>query len=458
MSEPLVETGSVTRAQDDRGLLLAVCLATSLVPLNSTMVAVALPDVARDLGVGPGSVLLLVSAYLVVTAALQPVAGSLGDRWGRRGLVLAGVTVFGLSSVAAAASPDLSVLVALRCLQAAGGALALPNAAALVREVLPPQRRGRAFGMVGAAATVAASAGPPVGGLLTASFGWRAVFLVNVPLALAALWAGRRSLPPAVRRGGGSFDLVGALLLLAGLGGLSALLTIRPVGATAVLGVAAVAVAWAAFVPHELRCRRPVLDPRLFRSRGVAAASLAVAASNLSLYVLLLAVPVLLSGRYGAAALGLLLVPLPGASSLLSPVGGRLSDRLGRRTPAVLGLALLTAALVPLVVLGRLPSVPVLLVVLGLAGAGLGLAQAPVQATAVEAVAPERAGMAAGAWSTSRYLGSIIGSAVLAALLHGRPSDGAVRPVLLLAAAGAVVSLGAALALPGHAPVEASSP
>ena len=205
---------------------------------------------------------------------------------------------------------------ALRCLQAAGGALALPNAAALVREALvrealPPEHRGRAFGMVGAAATVAASAGPPVGGLLTASFGWRAVFLVNVPLALTAVWAGRRSLPPAVRRPGGSLDLVGALLLLTGLGGLSALLTTRPGGATAVLGTGVVALAWAAFVPHE-RCRHPVLDPRLFRSRGVAAGSLAVAASNLALYVLLLAVPVLLSGRYGYAALGLLLVPLPG--------------------------------------------------------------------------------------------------------------------------------------------------
>lgn len=440
----------MARVQGDRGLLLAVCLATSLVPLNSTMVAVALPDIARDLDVRPGAGLLLVSTYLVVTAALQPVAGSLGDRWGRRGLVLGGVTIFGLSSVAAAASPDLSVLLVLRCLQAAGGALALPNAAALVREALPPDRRGRAYGLVGAAATIAASAGPPVGGLLTAWFGWRAVFLVNVPLALAAVWAGRRSLPPAVHRRSGSFDVLGALLLLAGLGGLSALLTTRPGGVTAVVGVGAVALAWAAFVPYELRCQRPVLDPRLFLARAVAAAAVAVAASNLALYVLLLAVPFLLSGRYGAATIGLLLIPLPGASSLLSPVGGRLSDRWGRRTPAVLGLGLLTAALVPLVVLGRLPSIPVLLLVLTLAGAGLGLAQAAVQAAAVEAVAPERAGMAAGAWSTSRYLGSIVGAAVLATLLHGRPADGAVRSVLLLAAIGAAISLAAALALPRH--------
>ncbi len=414
------------------------------------MVAVALPDLGRDLGVRPSTALVLVSAYLVVTAALQPVAGSLGDRLGRRGLVLGGAAAFGVASVAAAAAPNLAVLVVLRCLQAAGGSLALPNAAALVREALPQERRGHAFGVVGAAATVAAAAGPPLGGLLTATAGWRAVFLVNVPLVLAALLAGRRSLPPAVRSGAGRFDLGGALLLLLGLGGVSALLTLRPGGTPAVAGIAAVALAWALFVPHELRTARPVLDPRLFRLRAVAAASVAVAASNLALYVLLLAVPVLLSGRYGAAALGLLLVPLPGASSLLSPVGGRLSDRLGRRTPAVLGLGLLSAALAPLVVLGRLPSVGVLLVVLGLAGAGLGLAQAAVQTAAVEAVEPARAGMASGAWSTSRYLGSIVGSAVLAALLQGRTPPEAVRAVLLLATLGAVVSLLAALALPAR--------
>ncbi|MFD2091434.1 MFS transporter [Blastococcus deserti] len=437
---PLGRRGGPTR------LLLPICLTTALVPLNSTMVAVALPDLARDLQAGPGGTLSLVISYLVVTAAVQPVAGSLGDRWGRRAPVLGGAAAFGLLSVAAAAAASLPVLVLLRCLQAAAGATALPNAMALVRETLPEDQRGRALGQVGAAATLAAAAGPPIGGLLTAAAGWPLVFLVNGPLALAAVLAGRHHLPRTAPVRSGRFDVAGALLLLAGLGGGSALLAVRPSGTTLVLGVVAVGSTWLAIIPHELRSPRPVLDPRLFRRRAVSAATVATAASNLALYVLLLAIPVLLGGAYGEAALGLLLLPLLGAFCLLSVVGGGLSDRVGRRAPAVAGLTLLSAPLLWLAANGDIPGIPFLLVSLGLAGAGLGIAQAPVQAAALGAVEPARAGMVSGVWSTSRYLGSITGSAVLAALWQEQPAP---RPVFLLAALGAVLSLLAAAFLPG---------
>lgn len=430
-------------------LLLPICLTTALVPLNSTMLAVALPDLARDLRTGPGGTLSLVISYLVVTAAVQPVAGSLGDRWGRRAPILGGAAAFGLLSVAAAAAGSLPVLVLLRCLQAAAGATALPNAVALLREALPEDRRGRSLGLVGAAATLAAAAGPPLGGLLTAAAGWPLVFLVNGPLAVAAVLAGRRSLPRTAPVRSGRFDFAGALLLLAGLGGGSALLAVRPTGTMLLLGVVTVSLTWLALLPLELRSPRPVLDPRLFRRRAVSAATTATAASNLALYVLLLALPVLLGGAYGEVALGLLLLPLLGAFCLLSVVGGGLSDRVGSRTPAVAGLALLAVPLLWLAALGDVPGIPVLVVSLALAGAGLGIAQAPVQAAALGAVEPARAGMVSGVWSTSRYLGSITGSALLAALWQEQPAP---QPVFLLAAVGAVLSLLAALFLPGRPP------
>jgi DHA2 family methylenomycin A resistance protein-like MFS transporter len=273
------------------------------------------------------------------------------------------------------------------------------------------------------------------------------VFLANGPLAMAAVLAGRRHLPRTAPVRSGRFDLGGALLLLAALGGGSTLLAVRPTGTTLLLGAVAVSLTWLALIPHELRSPRPVLDPRLFRRRAVSAAAAATASSNLALYVLLLGVPVLLGRAYGEAALGLLLLPLLGAFCLLSVVGGGLADRVGRRMPAVAGSALLTAPLLWLAALGDVPAVPVLLLSLTLAGAGLGIAQAPVQAAALGAVEPARAGMVSGVWSTSRYLGSITGSALLASLWQGQP---AAQPVFLLAAVGAVLSLLATLLLPGR--------
>ncbi len=429
-------------------MLLAVCLSTALVPLNSTMIAVALPDIGRELRVGPAAGLVLVTSYLVVAAAVQPVAGALGDRLGRRATVLGGTMAFGVVSIATAMAASLPLLVVLRCLQAAAGAVALPNAAASVREAVPVDRRGRALGLVGAAATLAAAAGPPLGGLLTATAGWRAVFLVNVPLVVAAVATGMSALPRTAPSKVGRFDLLGALLLLGGLAGGATLLMVRPGGAAFAVGTVAVALTWLALVPHELRTPQPVLDPRLFLRRPVAAAALAVAGSNLALYVLLLAVPVLVGGERSEATVGMLLLPLPAAICLLSPLGGRLSDRVGRRTPAVAGLGLLSATLLGLLLVGRLPGIPFLVLSLGLAGAGLGIALAPVQAAALDAVEPAQAGMVSGAWSTSRYLGSITGSVTLAALWHDQP-PAAHEPVVLIGLIGAVISLLAALALEG---------
>ena len=425
-------------------MLLPICLSTALVPLNSTTIVVALPDLGRDLRVGPAAGLALITSYLVVAAAVQPVAGTLGDRLGPRATVLGGTVAFGALSVAAAVAATLPLLVALRCLQAAAGALALPNAAGLVRTVVSEERRGRALGLVGAAATLAAAAGPPLGGLLTAAAGWRAVFLLNVPFVIAAVVTGSRALPRTAPTTSGRFDVVGALLLLGGLGGGATLLTTRPDGTALFVGAVAVVSTWLVLLPHELRTDHPVLDPRIFRRRPVAAGALAAAGSNLSLYVLLLAVPVLI-GEGDPAAVGLILLPLPGAICLLSPLGGLLSDRVGRRTPALVGLGLLSATLLVLLVVGRLPTTPLLVLALGLAGAGLGIALAPVQAAALDAVEPGRAGMVSGAWSTSRYLGSITGSAVLAALWREQPA--AVEPALMLAAAAAVLSFLATLAL-----------
>ena len=142
-------------------MLVTAAFGTMLMPLNSTMIAVALPDIVDDLDVSIASTAWLVSGYLIAQASLQPLAGKLGDRLGRRPLILAGLVTFALVSLGAALAPSLGLLIAFRVLQAVAGALVFPNALALVRELLPEERRGTAFGMLGSAIGLAAAGGPP---------------------------------------------------------------------------------------------------------------------------------------------------------------------------------------------------------------------------------------------------------------------------------------------------------
>ena len=201
------------------------------------------------------------------------------------------------------------------------------------------------------------------------------------------------------------------------------------------------------FLRHEFRHPAPALPPRLFARRGFAAANAANALSNLAMYVTLLATPILLARRGGwsSTAVGLILAALSGATVLTSPLGGRLADRLGRRWPAVLGLACLTAGTVPLAVGGGTVALPVLVGGLLLAGGGLGLATAALQTGALESVALPQAGAAAGVFSTSRYLGSIVGSSVLGGLLGAERGDlrGFATVFLLVAGAAGLSALAA---------------
>ncbi|HEV2752817.1 MAG TPA: MFS transporter, partial [Solirubrobacteraceae bacterium] len=262
----------------DRRLLLTVALGGMLVPLNSTMVAIALPRVVDDFDTSLAAASWLVTAYLIAMATLNPVAGKLGDRLGRRPLILGGLLWFGVASAGAALMPSLEALIAFRIQQAVAGALIFPNAIAVLREVVPAERLGGRLGLVNAALPLGAAAGPPLGGLLVALGGWRAIFLVNLPLVVVPLALGARALPRAVRRAAAAFDLTGAALLCATLSLVALTLTRGgdlPVPAAAAGGVAA-ALAVALLVV-ELRRSDPVVNPRLFGSPPFAAATAGVA-------------------------------------------------------------------------------------------------------------------------------------------------------------------------------------
>jgi EmrB/QacA subfamily drug resistance transporter len=452
--EESVALGQAARADAGAGparlLLLTVAVGTTLAPLNSTMIAVALPDIQGAFGVSVAATAWLVTLYLVAMAVGQPIGGRLGDLYGRRRIYLLGLAWFAIASAGCAFAGNLPMLIIFRTQQALAGALTFPNGAALIREGIPAERRGSAFGTIGMAASVAAASGPPIGGLLVHQFGWAAIFWANVPVVLMSILLGLRSLPhpdpesrPSARAG---FDLAGSGLLAASLGTLILVPTTVRLDLP-LLGVACGLIGvliGGAFVAWELRTPAPVVDVRVFRRIEFAAACASVGLTNLVMYTTLLALPLYLEQVRGhdTRVTGLTLAAMSALAALAGPIGGRWADVRGRILPALSGGAAVCAGAGGLAVaVGFVPLWPVILALVVM-GAGLGISGAPVQAAAVESVAAGKAGSASGVFSTSRYLGSVIGSTALAIVFATRPDSGQSGRFIGLFAVLALIAVG----------------
>jgi EmrB/QacA subfamily drug resistance transporter len=438
--------------------MLGACLA----PLNSTMLLVALPEILDDFSARLSSGGWLITTYLIAVAAFQTPAGKLGDRIGHRRVFMAGLVTFMVATTGAAAAPTLPVLVALRMCQGVAIAAVFPNGWAMLRRSAPPDRIASRFAVVGSVLSVSVAVGPPLSGILIDLAGWRAVFLVNLALAAPALVLGRGIRPAPVPERAGAFDLAGALgwtvLLVAtaalfnagtGPGGSPLLLAV---------GLVAVAVAGTALVRRALAHPDPVVQPRFFTRPAFAAANAGIGFGNLAFYLTFIVVPLALKDRPGATGLrtGLVLSAPALAFMVLVPLGGRLADRVGRRRPAVIGMSLMAAGLAPLPVAGAGIPLPVLVPALMVTGAGLALASSAMQAAALDAVRPEESGAASGVYATSRYLGSIIGSSLLAAA--GDPTGRAVFGLILAGGVAAAVSVSRLPRGRGHVPAAGAAP
>jgi MFS family permease len=444
-----------------RGLVAAFLTAT-LMPLNSTMIAVALPNIAGSFRHSAAGVTqALVDSYLVAAIALQSAGGKLGDRLGHWRVVSAGRVLLGAGALLGYLAPNLATLACSRVIMAAGGAVVVPAAMALVRVEVAEERRGRAFGAVGATMSLAAGVGPLIGGELVSVFGWRSLFVVNLPiLAVAAALAGpgrrdaRRSDRPAA-----PFDMVGAVLLTAAFVTLVAGLQSHGTESVAVL-VAVSLLLFVPFVSWERRAADPVVAFGLFRSTRYTAGSLVVALLNLVMYALLFEIPLVTHAlfRLGSAGTGELLIFMMLAMVVASLIAGRLVDGYGPRPVAVVGTLSCLAGVTMLLVHDptaagdlRLP--------LALVGFGLGLATPAGQAASFAGVPASQIGMAAGLASSMRYVGGVAGVAILGHTLHLTGSRHAVlatQHTMLAVFLGVLVLGVGCAALLGGAPARAA--
>jgi MFS family permease len=423
-------------------------------PLNSTMIAVALPDISHEFGQDPSVVTqALVTSYLVAAVVLQSPAGKIGDRLGHSRMLAIGQVLVGAGALLGFLSPSVAALTAARVLMAAGGAVLVPATVALLRHELPPERRGRAFGAFGAVMALAAAVGPLIGGELVSQFGWPSVFVANLPvLVVSATLAGLAGTSIQVPRAATPrFDWVGTTLLAAAL--TSLVLGLRPEGGHTVAFLVAGGVLLVPFAWWERRVADPVVAFALFRSAPFTAGTVLIAVQNLVMYALLFEVPLVAHDLLGLGARGTgqLLVSLMLAMVLVSPVAGRLADRVGARTVAVGGSLVALAGVVALALTDLTAAVQIA-GPLGLLGIGLGLTTPAAQSASISAAPGEQAGMAAGIGSTMRYLGGLVGVAVMSLVLDvsGSRSDvlGEHRTLMVVFAGALVVGLLCAALLP----------
>lgn len=406
-----------------RAVLLATVLGSGISFLDGTVVNVALPTIADDLGAGISGLQWILDAYLVTLSALLLLGGSLGDLFGRRRVFVAGLVGFSAASVLCGLAPDIGWLVAARALQGVAAALLVPGSLAILAASFAPEDRARAVGAWSGLAGVASAVGPFLGGWLVDAVSWRLIFLINVPLAAVAVVVALRSVPESRDVGARRrVDVGGAAAVSVGLGGVAYALIEAPGGVTAdVVAAGAVGVvALVAFLVAEATVRAPMLPLELFRSRqfsGANATTLAVyAALTGVMFLLVLHLQVVLG--YAALEAGAALLPITLLLLVLSAHAGALAQRHGPRTPMTVGPLTVAGALLLLAGVGAgdayasdvLPA----LVVLGL---GLALTVAPLTAAVLAAVEERHVGVGSGVNNAVARVASLLAVALLPAVV-----------------------------------------
>jgi EmrB/QacA subfamily drug resistance transporter len=404
----------------------AMCFALFMIMLDNTVVNVALPSIQRDLGASISGLEWTVNGYTLSFAVLLATGGRLGDIFGRRRMFLIGVVVFALSSATAGLALSSTDLVASRVVQGVGAALMMPGTLSIITDAFPAHERGKAMGTWAGVSALALAVGPVFGGFLTEHVSWRAIFYLNIPVAIGAvtatLFAVRESRDTTVGR---EVDYLGVATLTATLTALVLALVEGNSwgwGSAGIVGLlAAAAIGAVAFVLIELRVRAPMVEFRFFADRNflgavVVALIITFAMMGVFFFLALYMQDIL---RYSPLEAGVRFLPSTLMIVGVAPVSGRLADRFGPRWLIVAGLLLLTLSLYSFsgiaVDSGYLDLLPGFM----LLGIGIALTMSPMTSAAMNAVAVQKAGIASGVLSMFRMVGGSLGVAVTGAIFQG---------------------------------------
>jgi EmrB/QacA subfamily drug resistance transporter len=408
-----------------RLVLVATILASSLAMVDGSVVNVGLPVIGRSLSADAGALPWVINAYLLPLSALLLLGGAAGDRYGRRRLLIAGVALFAMASVACALAPNLAVMLLGRFLQGIGAAMLMPNSLAILGQTFSGEAKGRAIGIWASAGAVAGAVGPVLGGWLVDIGGWRGIFLLNLPLAAAAIALARRAMPPDPDADGLPLDIPGGALATLALGGLTWSLTIgsgRGGWTTGAMALAVIAAALLVFfvVVEKHLGERAMMPLSLFASKSFIGLTLLTILLYGALGAWLVMLPYVLieAAGYSSTAAGAALLPLPLVISCISPIVGGVAGRIGSRTLLAIGPLVVAAGFLLALRIGGsadywkdvLPAVVVLAV-------GLSFAVAPLTTAVLGSVDTRHTGSASGFNSAVARTGGLVATALLGAVL-----------------------------------------
>jgi EmrB/QacA subfamily drug resistance transporter len=396
-------------------ILLVASMASFLVPYTGSSITVALPAMASQFSADAVTLGWITSAYIVSAALFIVPFGRLADIYGRKKIFLAGVLIFSLASLASALAPAAGILIAARFIQGIGGAMIFATSVAIVTQVYGPGERGWALGITIATVYAGLSIGPFLGGILTERFGWPAIFLINIPIGLITIALTLQGVKHEWADAAGErFDLTGALVYgVALFSGIFGMLLLPDPGGLVWLAAAVCAAGF--FVWWERRCPTPLFNLAIFSGNRTFVFSNIAAMIN---YGATFAVAVLLSlylqyiQGFSAEYAGFILVAQPVVQTLLSPVAGKLSDRMEPRIVATTGMAITTLGLSFFIFLT--PATPLYAIVVALMVLGLGYAlfSSPNTNAIMSSVDKRYLGIASGMNATMRSLGQVLSMAI----------------------------------------------
>lgn len=438
--------------------------------LGTSIANIALPTLVETFRSSVQAVQWVVLAYLLAVTVLVVSVGRLGDLIGRRRLMMAGIALFTIASVACATSTQLWMLITARAVQGLGAAVLMALAVALATDLVPPTRSGIAMGFLGTTSALGTALGPSLGGLLIAGWGWPAIFLVNVPLGISAFALALRLPPDAPRHARPDFDLRGSTLLAVTLTAYALAMTLGKghAGLLNLVLLIAAALGAALFLRMQKIARSPLVHPHLLRNEtvraGIAMSSLTSAVAMTTLVV----GPFYLSGalHLAPAATGLVMTIGPLVAALAGVPAGRSADRFGSGPMTLLGLGLMTLGTLGLAVISPDLGIPAYVVPLAATTAGFAVFQAANNTAVIAGVDASQRGVTSGLLNLSRNLGLITGASVMGAIFAARAGslDASMASVEAIAAgthaafAAALLALGFSALVALRAPGPASLP